>query len=224
MKGKILLAEDEISLGEIIKESLDSRGFLVEHVACGKKAIEVFKSFSPDIVVLDIMMPHKDGFEVSREIRMLDRNVPIIFLTAKNRTQDVIDGFENGANDFIKKPFSMEELIVRINSHLRISKINFEQQWVSIGKYKFNFEHQILDLHGKETTLTYKESLLLNELIKKRNQVLDRSYILNLVWGTDDFFSARSMDVFITKIRKYLKDDPLIKIVNIRGIGYKLVV
>lgn len=224
MKGKILLAEDEISLGEIIKESLDSRGFLVEHVACGKKAIEVFKSYSPDIVVLDIMMPHKDGFEVSREIRMLDRNVPIIFLTAKNRTQDVIDGFENGANDFIKKPFSMEELIVRINSHLRISKINFEQQWVSIGKYKFNFEHQILDLHGKETTLTYKESLLLNELIKKRNQVLDRSYILNLVWGTDDFFSARSMDVFITKIRKYLKDDPLIKIVNIRGIGYKLVV
>ena len=224
MKGKILLAEDEISLGEIIKESLDSRGFSVEHVACGKKAIEVFKSFSPDIVVLDIMMPHKDGFEVSREIRMLDRNVPIIFLTAKNRTQDVIDGFENGANDFIKKPFSMEELIVRINSHLRISKINFEQQWVSIGKYKFNFEHQILDLHGKETTLTYKESLLLNELIKKRNQVLDRSYILNLVWGTDDFFSARSMDVFITKIRKYLKDDPLIKIVNIRGIGYKLVV
>jgi DNA-binding response OmpR family regulator len=224
MKGKILLAEDEISLGEIIKESLDSRGFLVEHVACGKKAIKVFKSFSPDIVVLDIMMPHKDGFEVSREIRMLDRNVPIIFLTAKNRTQDVIDGFENGANDFIKKPFSMEELIVRINSHLRISKINFEQQWVSIGKYKFNFEHQILDLDGKETTLTYKESLLLNELIKKRNQVLDRSYILNLVWGTDDFFSARSMDVFITKIRKYLKDDPLIKIVNIRGIGYKLVV
>ncbi|RZS94763.1 response regulator transcription factor [Cecembia calidifontis] len=224
MKGKILLAEDEISLGEIIKESLDSRGFAVEHVGCGKKAIEVFKSFSPDIVVLDIMMPNKDGFEVSREIRMLDRNVPIIFLTAKNRTQDVIDGFENGANDFIKKPFSMEELIVRINSHLRISKINFEQQWVSIGKYKFNFEHQILDLHGKETVLTYKESVLLNELIKKQNQVLDRSYILKLVWGTDDFFSARSMDVFITKIRKYLKDDPLIKIVNIRGIGYKLVV
>ncbi|MFD2035236.1 response regulator transcription factor [Belliella marina] len=224
MKGKVLLAEDEISLGEIIKESLESRGFELFHASCGKTAIEAFKSFSPDIVILDIMMPNKDGFEVSREIRLLDQNIPIVFLTAKNRTQDVIEGFENGANDFIKKPFSMEELIVRINSHLRISKINFEMEWISIGKFKFNFGSQVLVINEKETVLTYKESILLSELIKKRNQVLDRSYILNLIWGSDDFFTARSMDVFITKIRKYLKEDSSIKIINVRGVGYKLVV
>lgn len=224
MKGKVLLAEDEISLGEIIKESLESRGFDLVHASCGIKAIEAFKSFSPDIVILDIMMPNKDGFEVSREIRLLDQNIPIVFLTAKNSTQDVIEGFENGANDFIKKPFSMEELIVRINAHLRISKVNYELEWVPIGEYIFNYGSQTLVINEKETVLTYKESILLSELIKKRNQVLDRSYILNLVWGSDDFFTARSMDVFITKIRKYLKEDSSIKIINVRGVGYKLIV
>jgi DNA-binding response OmpR family regulator len=221
-KIKLLLAEDEVALGQIIQEGLESRNFEVIYCKNGKEAIEAYQSNPPDLVILDVMMPILDGFSVAKQIRALDNRTPIIFLTAKSQAQDVVDGFENGGNDYIRKPFSMKELIVRIKALLDRVQVVRADEDIELGRYRFNNLKQTLSINGTEQRLTYKESQLLFHLSEKRNSVLDRMMILKKLWGEDDFFTARSMDVFITRLRKKLKKDPDVQIINIRGQGYKL--
>ncbi len=220
---KIVLAEDEIALGSIIKESLESRNFEVLLAYDGVEALKLYRSETPDLLVFDVMMPKKDGFTLAREIRVSDKNTPIIFLTAKSQTKDVVEGFKYGGNDYLKKPFSMEELIVRINALLERTQLSKLNQFISLGNYEFNHIKQELNHKGVITKLTHREAELLFHLAEKRNEVLDRSIILKKIWGEDDFFNARSMDVFISKLRKKLSSDPGIEILNVRGFGYKLI-
>ncbi|WP_106791418.1 response regulator transcription factor [Aquimarina sp. Aq78] len=220
---EILLAEDEPSLGQIIKESLETRNFKVHLAKNGEEAYNLYKSVKPKLLVLDVMMPKKDGFTLAKEIRQEDNTIPIIFLTAKSQTQDVVEGFTIGGNDYLKKPFSMEELIVRINNLLHRITLQQSAEVISIGQYTFDFPKQLLTYKEETLQLTHREAHLLFHLIKNKNQVLDRSVILKKLWGDDDFFSGRSMDVFITKLRKKLKQDESIQIINVRGYGYKLV-
>ena len=219
---KILLAEDEPSLGQIIKESLETRNFEVLLCANGEIAYETYKSHQPLLLVLDVMMPKKDGFTLAKEIRAEDPEIPIIFLTAKSQTEDVVEGFNLGGNDYLKKPFSMAELIVRINALLKRNKEPLTEN-ISLGNYTFNLKKQTLIINDISQSLTHREANLLYYLLKNKNQVLERSFILKKLWGDDDFFNARSMDVFITKLRKKLKDDTSIQIINVRGYGYKLI-
>lgn len=222
-KIKLLLAEDEAALGQIIKESLETRDFEVTLCENGEKAFEKYQSEQPEILVLDVMMPKKDGFTLAKDIRAIDDAIPIIFLTAKSQTADVVEGFSIGGNDYLKKPFSMEELIVRIHNLVNRTKVQKASKVLEIGDYMFDFPKQQLQYKSEDAMqLTHREAHLLFHLIKNKNQVLDRSLILNKLWGTDDFFSARSMDVFITKLRKKLQKDDNIQIINVRGFGYKL--
>lgn len=220
---KLLLAEDEPALGQIVKESLASRDFDVFLCENGVEAYEVYKKEEPEILVLDVMMPKKDGFTLAQEIRQENPHIPIIFLTAKSQVKDVVEGFQHGGNDYLKKPFSMEELIVRI--HALLNRVNLKQDHenITIGDYVFNHTKQTLTWKDSSVLLTHRESELLFYLSEKKNAVLDRTFILNKLWGDDDFFNARSMDVFITKLRKKLKNDTSVQIVNIRGFGYKLI-
>ena len=224
MKGKvkILLAEDESSLGMIVKESLESRDFLVEWCENGEDAMEQYQSFRPDILVLDVMMPKKDGFSLAKEIRKKDRRTPIIFLTAKSQSKDVVEGFELGGNDYLKKPFSMEELIVRVKELVIRKERKSAEEQIEIGKYRFNYPKQKLHFEQEEFLLTHREAEVLMSLAISPNEVVERSTMLSEIWGEDDFFNARSMDVFITKLRKKLAKDPTIEIINVRGFGYKL--
>lgn len=223
-KINVLLAEDELALGMIIQESLESRDFKVRLCADGQKARESYQAQKPDVLVLDVMMPKKDGFSLAAEIRKIDPHTPIIFLTSKSQTEDVVKGFGLGANDYVRKPFSMEELIVRIKAHLDKIRVRQSQSdWITLGKYEFHPTRQLLKLGEIETPLTARESQLLQMLLENANDITDRTLILNQIWGSDDFFNARSMDVFITKIRKKLQDDPAIQILNVRGYGFKLV-
>lgn len=220
----ILLAEDEPALGQIIKESLETRNFDVLLCKDGEQAFEIYQSKNPELLVLDVMMPKKDGFTLAKEIRGIDDQIPIIFLTAKSQTQDVVEGFSIGGNDYLKKPFSIEELIVRINNLLHRTIIQKTSEIFNIGQYTFDFPKQVLKFKEEQTLqLTHREAHLLFHLIKNKNAVLDRSLILNKLWGNDDFFNARSMDVFITKLRKKLNKDDSIQILNVRGFGYKLI-
>ena len=222
-KIKVLLAEDEESLGMIVKESLESRDFIVFHAKNGEEALFFYQTQKPDILVLDVMMPIKDGFTLAKEIRQENKYIPIIFLTAKSQTNDVLEGFNHGGNDYLKKPFSMEELIVRVKSLLNRIAIKPNLENIQIGAYLFDYTKQSLTFLGEKQQLTHRESQLLYYLFEKKNQILDRSFILNKLWGNDDFFNARSMDVFISKLRKKLKKDTNIQIINIRGFGYKLI-
>lgn len=222
-KIKLLLAEDEPALGQIIKESLETRDFEVTHCLDGESAFKSFKKNIPDILVIDVMMPVKDGFTVVKEIRTFNKEVPIIFLTSKSQATDVVQGFESGANDYLKKPFSIEELIARINNLVSRSITQKTLEVVTIGKFSLNLPKQELSLRNDIVRLTHREAHLLYNLARHKNDVLDRSLILKKLWGDDDFFSARSMDVFITKLRKKLKEDPNVSIVNVRGYGYKLI-
>ena len=220
----VLLAEDEPSLGQIIKESLETRNFNVSLVTDGEAAYNLLQKNSFDVLVLDVMMPKKDGFTLAREIRLENDIVPIIFLTAKSQTKDVVEGFSVGGNDYLKKPFSMEELIVRINNLLNRSEVQKAIAYSGIGNYNFDFPKQTLQyLNEEKVTLTHREAHLLHHLLQNKNKVLDRSKVLKELWGDDDFFNARSMDVFITKLRKKLKKDESIQIMNVRGFGYKLI-
>ena len=221
----ILLAEDEPALGQIIKESLETRNFSVTLCVDGEEAYTQYQKTKPQLLVLDVMMPKKDGFTLAKEIRQEDTKVPIIFLTAKSQTQDVVEGFSIGGNDYLKKPFSMEELIVRIKNLLDRSSLQKKTEIITIGNYTFNFPKQTLQQgqNSDPIMLTHREAHLLFHLYNTKNEVLDRSFILKKLWGNDDFFSGRSMDVFITKLRKKLKDDKNIQIVNVRGYGYKLI-
>lgn len=217
---KIILAEDEPALGQIVKESLESRNFQVQLCKDGEEVLNTYKEGSVEILILDVMMPIMDGFTAAREIRKENTEIPIIFLTAKSQTEDVVEGFGIGGNDYLKKPFSMEELIVRIHSLLKRRTLH---EKIRIGNYSFEFKKQILSHPSKEFTLTHREAHLLYNLYQNKNNVLDRSFILKKLWGDDDFFNARSMDVFISKLRKKLAFDENIKIINVRGFGYKLI-
>jgi DNA-binding response OmpR family regulator len=223
---KILLAEDEESLGKIIKENLEAKGFEVVHSLNGVDAYRDYKTTNPDILVLDVMMPKKDGFILAKEIRLENSIIPILFLTAKSQTQDIVKGFTLGGNDYLKKPFSMEELVVRIKSLLNrkpVENDKLKNKIITIGNYQFNPKKQTLTFNKQTKILTTRESDLLFELYLKKNEILDRSYILKKLWGNDDFFNARSMDVFISKLRKKLKNDANVQIINVRSYGYKLV-
>ena len=220
----ILLAEDEPALGQIIKESLETRNFKVLLCENGEEALHIYTSQKPELLVLDVMMPKKDGFTLAKEIREKDNAIPIIFLTAKSQTSDVVEGFTIGGNDYLKKPFSIEELIVRINNLLRRTKVQNTAEILYFGDYHFDFTKQTLQFKSEShIQLTHREAHLLFHLIQNKNKVLDRSLILNKLWGNDDFFNGRSMDVFITKLRKKLKQDETIQILNVRGYGYKLI-
>ncbi|GHE74415.1 response regulator transcription factor [Roseivirga thermotolerans] len=222
-KHKILLAEDEVALGTIVKESLETRGYDVIYCADGEEARLKYEQTGPELLVLDVMMPKKDGFSLVREIRKKNDRIPIIFLTAKSRTEDVVEGFGYGANDYLRKPFSMEELIVRIKALLSRHAGGQPSEDVSIGQYTFNFSRQTLRFQDQEEQLTHREAQLLHELYLHKNDLTERTLILNTLWGSDDFFNARSMDVFITKLRKKLSQDTSIQILNVRGYGYKLI-
>ena len=225
-KTKVFYVEDELFLGKIVKESLESRGFEVIMEADGAKATALFKKVEPDICVLDIMLPNKDGFTIADEIRELNEDVPIIFLTAKTQTEDVVKGFSLGGNDYIRKPFSMEELIVRIQNVLRNKtetpkKITGDS--VTMGKYNFHLNRQLLSDGKENRKLSYRESELLKVLYENREKIIDRKDILILLWGNDNFFNSRNLDVYITKLRSYLKEDPSLEIITIKGIGYRFV-
>lgn len=220
---KILLAEDEPALGMIVKESLETRDFEVVYCKNGEEALALYEQEQPDVLVLDVMMPKKDGFSLAKEIRSKDARIPIIFLTAKSQPSDVVEGFEHGGNDYLKKPFSMEELIIRIKALLDRIKLKGSSENIPIGSYTFNRTRQLLSLNEEQIRLTHREAELLFHLSEKRNEILDRTFILKKIWGDDDFFNARSMDVFITKLRKKLKKDEAVQIVNVRGYGYKLI-
>jgi two-component system, OmpR family, response regulator VicR len=227
--SKVLLIEDEWQLGQIVKDSLEMRGFEMLYAADGKEGLRLYQEHKPDVVVLDIMMPNMDGFTVTTEIRKQDKTTPIIFLTAKSQTTDVVKGFELGANDYLKKPFSMDELIVRIKALLQRFKDAAgplpasSSDAISIGQYVFNYTKQTLTRNNNTAFLSHREAEILRRLSDNLNQVMERKTVLLDLWGDDSFFNARSMDVFITKLRRYLKDDPRVQIVNIRGVGYKLI-
>lgn len=224
-KRKLLLAEDEELLGRIVKESLESRDFEVVYCRDGEQAYTQYQLTNPDLLILDVMMPYKDGFTLARQVRSHNEDIPIIFLTAKSESKDVIEGLELGADDYIKKPFSVEELILRVNSLLRRGKVveKIEDE-VTMGNYTFNIKNQFLKhSEGEVIRMTSRESELLKHLYESKNKTLDRSYVLNKLWKSDDFFAARSMDVFISKLRKKLDQDESVRIINVRGYGYKLV-
>lgn len=223
-KAKVLYVEDEIFLAKIVSESLQGRGYEVVMESDGGKAVALFHQVKPDVCVLDIMLPNKDGFTIADEIRDKNREVPIIFLSAKSQTSDVVNGFKTGANDYIRKPFSIEELIVRIENVLKSkSATAAEEEEVSIGAYRFHIKRQLLTHPVEEKKLSYRESELLRLLYDNRDKIVERTEILNLLWGSDSFFNSRNLDVYITKLRNYLKLDPTIEIITIKGIGYRFV-
>ena len=224
----VLLAEDDRNLGNILKNYLDAKGYNTVLCVNGLEAVEIFTKKEIDFCILDIMMPVKDGFAAAREIRSINRKVPILFLTAKTLQEDKLKGFEAGADDYITKPFSMEELMMRMQAILRRTdesgKSASADNIFNLGNYTFDFNRQVLSIKGKELKLTSKEAGLLRLLCMNVNEVLDRSVALNQIWNDDSYFNARSMDVYIVKLRKYLKDDPGVELINVHGVGFKLVV
>ena len=225
-KIKILYVEDELFLGKIVKESLESRGFEVWMESDGERVLPSFKKLQPDVCILDIMLPNRDGFGIAEEIRGLDKKVPILFVTAKNRTEDLVKGFSLGGNDYIRKPFSMEELIVRIHNTLR-NKDNDRSttgEPLVLGKYSFQPGRQVLRFGKEERKLSFRENELLKFLYGNRERIIDRKDILNVLWGSDSFFNSRNLDVYITKLRGYLKEDGSLEIITIKGKGYRFVI
>ena len=224
----VLYVEDELFLGKIVKESLESRGFGVHMESDGAKVMQAFTKHNPDICVLDVMLPNKDGFALANEIRKQNASIPILFLTAKVQTEDVLKGFSLGGNDYIRKPFSMEELIVRINNLLQMSGNGAataagDPDNIKIGNLNFNLPRQVLSGGAEERKLSFRETELLRYLYENRNSIIDRRDLLNALWGNDNFFNSRNLDVYITKLRGMLKDDPQLEILTIKGIGYRFV-
>ncbi len=221
---KLLLVEDEPALAMIIKDVLEKEGFHVEWAGNGNIGLKLFHEFKPDIIVTDIMMPQLDGLSMIGQIRQNNQEIPVLFLSAKSKTEDVVQGFESGGNDYLKKPFGMDELIVRIkgllNRNLRKKNV---QTIYFIGDYSFDTIHQTLTFQGSVETLSHRETAILERLCKNQNNILDNKSVLLDLWGDDDFFNTRSLHVFIVKLRKKLSQDERIKIINIRGTGYKLI-
>ena len=224
-KLKILLCEDDENLGMLLREYLQAKGYVTELCADGEAGYKAFLKTKFDICVLDVMMPKKDGFTLAKEIRNSNQDIPIIFLTAKTLKEDILEGFKIGADDYITKPFSMEELVFRIEAIIRRTKgkKNKESTVYRIGQFTFDTQKQLLCLGDEQRKLTTKENELLALLCSHANEILQRDFALKTIWIDDNYFNARSMDVYITKLRKHLKDDPQIEIINIHGKGYKLI-
>jgi DNA-binding response OmpR family regulator len=225
-KPKLLYVEDEIFLAKIVGETLQGKGYDVVMVNDGGEAVQRFFEVKPDVCVLDIMLPNKDGFTIADEIREKDIDVPIIFLSAKSAAEDVVNGFRLGGNDYIRKPFSMEELIVRIENVLKKQPLTGvpEGDEVKLGQFSFNSRRQTLNYGTDEKKLSYRESELLRLLYQNKDAIVERRDILNLLWGSDSFFNSRNLDVYITKLRNYLKIDPSLQIITVKGVGYRFVV
>ena len=224
--AKILLAEDDENLGGLLKNYLQAKSFETDLFEDGEKAIEGFRQSHYDLCILDVMMPVKDGFALAQDIRTLNRLVPIIFLTARSMKDDVLEGFKIGADDYITKPFNMDELLFRIEAIMR--RVNtdtpFTPQMYTLGKFTFDTQKQSLQSDNTSYKLTTKESDLLKLLCDNANQILERNFALKTIWEDDNYFNARSMDVYITKLRKYFKDEPAVEILNVHGRGFKLVI
>ncbi|HZH86951.1 MAG TPA: response regulator transcription factor [Brumimicrobium sp.] len=221
---KILLAEDDNNLGLLLESFIKAKGFKVDLARDGKQALEKFNQDTYHFVILDVMMPEMDGFTVAKEIREIDTKTPILFLTAKSMKEDKLEGFAIGADDYLTKPFSMEELVARIEAILKRSNASDSplDDTFTIGRFSFDPQKRIINIDGEENKLTTKESQLLKLLAKNKNQVLDRQAALRSIWGDDNYFNGRSMDVYIAKLRKILKADENIEIMNIHGKGFKL--
>jgi two-component system, OmpR family, response regulator len=222
---RILLAEDDNNLGILLKNYLTAKNYETELFADGKKALQEFHASKYSICILDIMMPEMDGISLAAEIRKIELSVPIIFLTAKNQKEDILDGFRSGADDYITKPFSMEELLFRIQAILKRTSglpLSKKEDYYSIGNYSFDLLKQVLTIGEQSVKLTTKESELLELLCRHPNEILERNFALKAIWIDDNYFNARSMDVYITRLRKYLSKDPAVKILNVHGRGYKL--
>ena len=221
------MCEDDPNLGTLLSEYLNAKGFETDLAVDGQEGSKLTKRNSYDFFILDVMMPVKDGFTLAREIRQEDKHTPILFLTAKSMKEDTLQGFEAGADDYMTKPFSMEELMVRMNAILRrtaaLPEADDEAQEFEIGTYHFDYNKQrLVSPTGEESKLTTKENELLYLLCKNKNGVMERSFALKAIWGDDNYFNGRSMDVYIAKLRKHLKDDPKVEIINIHGRGFKL--
>jgi DNA-binding response OmpR family regulator len=224
-KVTILLAEDDTNLGQLLKSYLSAKEYDTTLATDGAEAMKIFRKDKFSLCLLDVMMPEMDGFTLAREIRTIDPHIPIIFLTAKNLKEDVIEGFKTGADDYLTKPFSMEELVYRIEAILRRSTkraTDVPAEKYTIGKYSFDVTRQLLTYQDQSRKLTTKESELLELLCRHQNEVLERNLALKSIWIDDNYFNARSMDVYITKLRKYLSKDSKVEILNIHGKGYKL--
>ena len=223
----VLLVEDDPNLGQLVQEYLTLKGYDTDRVTDGNQGLQQFMAKAYDLCIFDVMMPKKDGFTLAKEVRMAGRDVPIIFLTAKSMQEDTIQGFKVGADDYVTKPFSMEELLLRIQAILRRYQRSgdvAEPTVYQIGSFSFDYPHQLLTQNGTSQKLTSKESELLKLLAQNLNQPVSRSFALKMVWGDDSYFNARSMDVYVTKLRKYLKDDTAVQLVNVHGEGFKLIV
>lgn len=223
---KVLLTEDDPNLGMLLKEYLNAKGYETSLAENGKIGYETFMQGGFDICILDVMMPIKDGFTLAEEIRQTDKQVPIIFLTAKSMKDDKLKGFKSGADDYITKPFSMDELLMRMQAILRRTVPNLgkskKRDNIKVGSFIFDYDGQQLKLNGDSQRLTTKEANLLLMFCENRYDVLDRNYALNKVWGDDNYYNSRSMDVYIAKLRKYLSKDPEVELVNVHGKGFKL--
>lgn len=227
-KIKVLLVEDEQTLAMIIKDTLEGQGFLIHTAADGEEGLRLFFDLHPDVLVADVMMPRMDGFEMVRRIRQTDRHTPVLFLTARSAVNDVVEGFELGANDYLKKPFGMQELIVRIKALMGRActytpSAESEQILYEIGRYQLDTRRQLLLHEGTEQELSHREAEILRRLCQNRNCVVNMRDILLDLWGDDSFFNQRSLHVFITKLRHKLAKDEHIRIINVRGVGYKLI-
>ncbi len=226
-KVKVLYVEDEPFLARIVKESLESRGFVVYLINDGALAVGAFESIHPDICVLDVMLPHKDGFSLANDIRKQNPQIPIIFLTAKTQTEDLIKGFESGGNDYLRKPFSMEELIVRIKNLLQLlsgnqvsTNNNVLPEKIVLGRYEFSPGRYELKLDDEVKKLSHRENRLLQLLTKDMNKPVMRKDILIDIWGDDSFYNSRSLDVYISRLRDYFSGDPSTQIITLKGVGY----
>ncbi len=221
----ILFAEDDVNLGKVLTTYLTGKGYTIQHATNGEIAYEMFCKDDFDICIIDVMMPLMDGFTLAQEIRKLDKKIPIIFLTAKNLQEDMIKGLSIGGDDYITKPFSIEVLLARIQALLR--RANSQEpvdEVIKLGDVQFDKMKQTLTIKGEEKKITTREAELLQMLIDKKNDVLERGYALKKIWGDDSYYNARNMDVYITKLRKYFKGEPNIQIINVHGIGFKLVI
>lgn len=223
MKANILLVEDDLNLGFVIQDNLKMEGYHVHLSRDGKEGLKAFNEAKYDICILDVMLPKKDGFSLAEDIRKLSGEVPIVFLTAKSMTEDKIKGFKAGADDYITKPFSMDEFSLRIEAILKRAGISIQtnKNGFTLGKYFFDSSNYKLSIGDREIKkLTKKEADILRILCEQKGNVVERELILNLVWGDDSYFNGRSLDVFITKLRKYLNEDDSINIKNIHGVGF----
>lgn len=222
---KLLLVEDEPFLAKVIEDSLKQKGYQVTYANDGKKGYNLFLNGDFDILVLDVMLPFMDGFTLAKQIRKINQNIPILFLTAKTETIDLVAGYESGGNDYLKKPFSLEELFLRMDQLLKrtIQQNELKLTAIPIGNYLFSHHKQELSFKDEIIKLSSREAELLLLLYKNKNQLTDRKLALLSLWGDDSFFNTRTMDVFITRLRKHLKKDNQIEILNVRGMGYKLI-